>query len=203
MRGFLGSFGGGNSGLPKKSAASAEMRQQIQKGGKIKESADEKMKKMVQQKIDELQKAVMDGTAKKFMMPGAKAPEKAGMSKSAKKMMEMIAAKKAKKEMKALAQQVVIKPKSFSGGRLDADGKVYDSMGKLVATIDPKNGNIKNAYGVSVGKYKGDMMGNNKIANMITSSGPRNTSSSTAGVSSGISLGNFYGHDDKKDDSWW
>jgi hypothetical protein len=137
------------------------------------------------------------------MMPGAKAPEKAGMSKSAKKMMEMIAAKKAKKEMKALAQQVVIKPKSFSGGRLDADGKVYDSMGKLVATIDPKNGNIKNAYGVSVGKYKGDMMGNNKIANMITSSGPRNTSSSTAGVSSGISLGNFYGHDDKKDDSWW
>ena len=51
--------------------------------------------------------------------------------------------------------QMVIKPRMFtgpSGGRLTANGKIYDKNFKEVLYID-KSGNIKNKMGMKIGKY--------------------------------------------------
>jgi hypothetical protein len=210
MRGFLGGFGGfggGNSGL-KSSGASADMKKQLLKGGKTAETQQEKMKKMIEAKRDAMNEEIMKGNGKKFQLPGTKQGEGSGLSKTAKKMMQMIAEKKAKEKMKKEAAMVAVKKRSYDGGYMSEDGKIYNAAGKVVATVDMKSGNIKNGLGMTVGKYKDDFFGNGKIQKIIANSAAKKPATSAGSIygtmSTPSSTGSIYGtFDDKKDDSWW
>ncbi len=208
MRGFLGGFGGfgGGSSL-KSSGAGAEMKKQLLKGGKTVETQQEKMQKMIDAKREAMNKELLEGSMKKFQLPGTKQAETMGLSKTAKKMMQMIAEKKAKEKIKKQAQMVAIKKRNYDGGYMGEDGKIYNAQGKVVASVDMKNGNIKNSLGIVVGKYKDDFMGNNKIQSMIKNSAPKApvTAGSIYGtMSTPSSSGSIYSSfSESKDDSWW
>ena len=64
-------------------------------------------------------------------------------------------AAEAREKERVKKAQMVIKPRVFhgpNGGRLTANGKIYDNSFKEILRID-KNGNITNKMGMKLGKY--------------------------------------------------
>jgi hypothetical protein len=159
----------------KNNAAKAAMLQQIQKGGKVKETEQEKHKRMLKAKTEEiLQQALLSNKRNKgIAIPGTKEPEKK-FSKTTQKVLQAMAAARLAKQAKLDAMRVVVKKKTFSnGGRVDEKGRIFTPQGKQVGQIELKNGKIKNMFGFEVGKYKDGYMTQVKISKLIETSMPK------------------------------
>lgn len=126
---------------PRKRSAAAElMRLEIEKKGKL--PAGERYKLLMKKKLDaNKQKAMFHNGGRK-------------MSKRAEQALKEIAAKKAAKEAKALRRMVIVQPKIYHNGKLNAKGKITDIEGNVVAEVNTKNGKMATATGWGLGKYK-------------------------------------------------
>jgi hypothetical protein len=132
-------FGGGRE-PGKRSAASELMRFEIEKKGKL--PPGERYKMLLKKKLAESRQKAM------FNKPGGRT-----MSKRAEQALKEIAAKKAAKEAKALRRMVIVQPKIYHNGKLNAKGNILDIEGNIVGKIDTKNGKMT-ASGSNLGKYK-------------------------------------------------
>ena len=187
-----------------RSLAGEATKLQLRKGGKTAElTQQEKFKALLEAKKAALgMKAAAGSNASKFQLPGTKSSDDKPreMSKSFKKLMAIMELKKARKETKKVNDAVVIKSRYFNGGQVDKNGKVLDVNGKIIGTVDLKTGNIKNAWGMTIGKYKDDSFGNYKVQRFIDK---ENSAPKSGGADSG---GGFWGvgaPDSGKDDGGW
>lgn len=76
------------------------------------------------------------------------------LSARAQEAVDQMEKKKKAKERKILEQMVVVKAQNFTNGRIGKDGKVYDIMGNLIASVNKKNGRISTGGGMGLGRYK-------------------------------------------------
>lgn len=127
-------------------------RMEIERGGKLPLTSQERYRHILKKKLEESQ-ANAASSKPLFQLPGTKAPERK-MSKKAEQALKEIAQRKAAKEEKALRQMVVVQPRTFSdAGRIDAKGQAYDLGNNLTLKVDRKTGKIKTMGGWAVGKY--------------------------------------------------
>src|SRR5690606_17796723 len=117
------------SGGSKKPKVSHQALMQARTNGRVKieESAQDRYKKLMAQKMAEYNDPLKRSASKsnKFQLPGAKADDKPKeLSKSARQMLELIAMKKARKEAKKLAAMTGVKPGYINGGSIDKKGNV-------------------------------------------------------------------------------
>ncbi len=168
-------FGGGRA--PGKFSPASELaRLEIQKGGKLPPAARYKyiLKKRMEmaQGIQEmhskskfkavsdyksiLDKKINDSNSKKMGDASGKY-----RSKRAADALKQIAMKKAAKEAKALRRMVVVQPRSFSNGSINAKGKIYDNANNMIGQVNLKNGSMVTMMGWSFGKYKPRSYGTN------------------------------------------
>ena len=148
------------------------MKTQLQKGGKLQaDTPEERFKKMVEEKKQAIMNKNMAGgnNSMKMHLPGTKPPEEGkGLSKSAQKILALMAEKKARKEAKKAAAAVAIKTKYFSnGGKLDANGNLYNAAGKIIGKVDGKTGVIKSSWGANLGKYSDSSAGDYKLSRIV------------------------------------
>lgn len=127
---------------PRQRSAAAElMRLEIEKKGKL--PPGERYKLLMKKKLEaNKQKAAFNN------------PNGRQMSKRAEQALKEIAAKKAAKEAKALRRMVIVQPKIYHNGKLNAKGKISDIEGNIIAEVNTKNGKIATTGGWSLGKYK-------------------------------------------------
>jgi hypothetical protein len=133
-------FGGGRDSR-KRSAAAELMRLEIDKKGKL--QPGERYKILLKKKLAAAREQAM------LKQAGGR-----NMSKKAEQAIKEIAAKKAAKEAKALRRMVIVQPKIYHNGKINAKGKVTDIEGNIVAQVNLKNGKMATAGGWSLGKYK-------------------------------------------------
>jgi hypothetical protein len=157
MRGFFGGAGGKNGGKKTTIRAGDIAKQSLLKGGKGKTmSQDELFEEVLKQKMEAKKKELGYGGGK-FGLPGTDPNQQKQPSKAAMMAIQKIAEKQAKKEMKRKAQEIELKPRFLmtnnGGGQIDKTGKVRDSSGRVIFTIDSKTGKVKNAWGLPVGRY--------------------------------------------------
>lgn len=127
----------------KKSIAQEILRLEVEKKGKL--DPQERFKFIMQRKLEESRKKVELAKAEKSHRP---------MSKKAEKALKDIAAKKAAKEQKRLRQMVIIQPRTYTNGRLNKKGGIYDIAGNKVGQVNAKNGKISTYLGTHLGHYK-------------------------------------------------
>ena len=91
-----------------------------------------------------------------------------GRSKGYMSALKVAQQKRMKDKAKRNDKKVKIVPKAFKGGKLDANGKITNSKGQVIATINPETGVIKDAMGMKVGKYKPFSFGSeNKLERLV------------------------------------
>ncbi len=138
-------------------------------------TSDERYKKMVSEKMDAYKKEAMKGAKFGVMLPGTSGGGERQMSKSAMETLEKMARDKAKREMKkgSKRKEVNITPKfltGMQGGRIDADGRIYDSHNKIVASIDKKTGKVKASNGTHICNWSGSSYNEYTIARFLEKS---------------------------------
>ena len=90
-----------------------------------------------------------------FVLPGTEESETT-YSKGYIDAVERAKNKNLQKRIKQRDNAVKIKARNFGGeygGRIDAKGRVTNNKGRIVLTVDPETGIIKNSMGTNVGKY--------------------------------------------------
>ncbi len=132
-------FSGGRDDK-KRSAASELMRLEIQKKGKL--QPGERYKMLLKKKLAASREKAMFGNNGRVM------------SKKAEMALREIAAKKAAKEAKALRRMVIVQPKIYHNGKINAKGKITDIEGNIVAQVNTKNGKMATTGGWALGKYQ-------------------------------------------------
>lgn len=127
-------------------------RLEIEKGGKLPFTPQERYRRILKEKMAESRKEAA-GKKPSFNLPGA-IPLDRKMSKKTEEALRQISMRKAMKEEKALRKMVVVQPRIFSdAGRIDAKGNAYDLGNNLTLKVDRKTGKIKTQTGWTVGKY--------------------------------------------------
>ena len=144
-----------------KSAKAAFMKS-LQKGSKTAAPADpeERYNEMFKEKLNEVRGEALKGAKYTFNLPGTDPTQCKELSKGAQEIIQKIAEKKAKSAEKKMkkADVVSVNAKYFmgqQGGRIDSAGKIYDSAGQHIMTVDKKSGKIKleGGRGGTVGNY--------------------------------------------------
>jgi hypothetical protein len=127
---------------PRKRSAAAElMRLELDKKGKL--PPGERYKLLLKKKLA--------ASKEKAMMSN---PNGRRMSKRAEQALKEISARKAAKEAKALRRMVIVQPKIYHNGKLNAKGKITDIEGNIVAQVNTKNGKMATTGGWGLGKYR-------------------------------------------------
>jgi len=134
-------FSGGREG-GKRSVAAELMRLEIEKKGKF--QPGERYKILLKKKLA--------ASREKAMLSN---PTGRKMSKKAEQALREIAAKKAAKEAKAMRRMVIVQPKIYHNGKINAKGKITDIEGNIVAQVNTKNGKMATTGGWALGKYQG------------------------------------------------
>lgn len=159
-------YTGGRSGSKTMGEAARLKRLEIEKGGKLPFTPQERYRRILKKKMEESR-----GEASKvstFNLPGAK-PVERKMSKRTEEALRQISMRKAMKEEKELRKMVVVQPRVFSdAGRIDKNGNAYDLGNNLTLKVDRKTGKIKTQTGWTVGKYKNKR---NFMNNMLLTEG--------------------------------
>ena len=125
----------------KRSPAGELMRLELKKKGRL--PAVERYKFLLNKKIQEAKKEAM--LAPK---PGRI------MSKKAEDALKQIAMKKAAKQEKIMRRMVVVQPRVWHNGSINAKGKIHDVAGNYVGRVNTKNAKISFFSGFAGGKYK-------------------------------------------------
>lgn len=136
-------FSGGRELGKQKTIAQEIMYLEVQKKGKL--DSQERFKFIMKRKLEESRKKVELAKQSKGGRP---------MSQKAEKALKDIAAKKAAKEQKALRRMVIIQPRTFTNGRLNKKGGIYDIAGNKVGQVNSKDGKIATYLGTHLGYYK-------------------------------------------------
>lgn len=174
-RGFTGSRGTGgqfgNFSIKKQSGKDAFMKK-MRGESDDKLSPEERYQKMVEEKTAAIKKEAMKGARFGVSLPGTDASQDSRqMSKSAQEMIDKMARDKAKKALKkAKRKEVNIQPKlltGMQGGRIDSDGRIYDSHNKCIAKIDKKTGKVKSSSGTHICNWTGSSYNEYTIARFI------------------------------------
>jgi len=199
-RGFTGSRGGT---VGSKSAKDIYMKAQkaSAKGGVLTQA--EQYEQLLAEKMSELKNKATGTKRFSFSLPGTDSGAQKELSASAKQVLEKMAVKKAKEEMKKREKKrgVVIVPKYLTGmygGRIDSDGRIY-ANGAVIASINKKTGEVRDKKGTFVCKYKGTSFDEFKISRFIAEHCVRVASGNTlwgtgSGSAPAISPGNFWGN---------
>jgi len=101
---------------------------------------------------------MMYGVNKKnygFTLPGTEENE-TKHSKGYIDAVELAKGRNLQKKIKQRDNAIKIKARNFSGefgGRIDSKGRVMNNKGRIVLTVDPDTGIIKNNMGTNVGRY--------------------------------------------------
>lgn len=162
-RGF---FGGGGTGdgknpfqkKPFNSALLAGRKRRRDLHDLVEERTTHKLKSQKEILSDKLEE-MMYGMNKKnygFQLPGTEGEEKTH-SKGYMEAIEHAKRKSLKQKIKLREKKVKITPRAFdgeAGGRIDAKGRVMDKKGRIVLTVDPETGVIKNNSGMKIGRYE-------------------------------------------------
>jgi hypothetical protein len=145
--------GARDTGAKKMGEAARLKRLEIELGGKLPISNEERYKRILKKRLEENHSKAASQKST-FQLPGTK-PVERKMSKKAEQALSQIAQRKAAKEEKALRQMVIVQPRVFSdAGRIDSKGNAYDLGNNLTLKVDVKTGKIKTNTGWTVGKYK-------------------------------------------------
>jgi hypothetical protein len=132
-------------------------------------TSQEKYQRILDKKINELKISALS-RGSRFSMTGEQ--EDKPVSRGMEMFIQKQAEKLAKAEYKKLQEQTMmkIKPVSFAtGGGINKKGIITGKDGRMIATINPKTGQIKGTDGSNLGKYKsgGGYTSENKIVNYI------------------------------------
>lgn len=131
------------------------------------------------------------------------------LSDKAQKVVQAMAEDKARQALKKMENEIAMKSEikrmKVNGGRIEADGKVYNDAGKQVAQIDPISGKIAAGW-LTHGKYKPDsMFSKQKIEKIISKSNEGPTSFTGQKIDSNST--GFWGVGAPKNDGdsggWW
>lgn len=209
MRALFGrGTGGGSSGTKYGSGGSRSLTGMLKDATKMqtmnkkeKLTSKEKYQKIFDDKMDSMKaEMAQKGHGNGFRLPGSKAEAPKPLSAAAQKALEMMAAKKAKKELSKARKVPEITPKSFTGaagGRIDGKGNIYNAQGQIMFKVDPKSGKIKNRAGNTVGTYKNNSYSDFHIAQLLAkvtppggaAGGPMNNPWGSGGAAGGTSSG--------------
>ena len=185
MANRMGGMMGGVGNKKKKRNASEEYKKAMMNEKQLDHA---KMEELFQDEFDKLVKA----TKRKASF--GKKGEEQEMGDNTKAALEMIARRQAKGAFKQYkkekdAKQIKIDVKSFTGmqgGRIDKNGRIYDSANQVILTVDMKTGKIKNKWGSTVGKYKaGSSYSEFSLAKLIDKYDSRKQKSFTMGAGVG------------------
>lgn len=146
----------------KKNSASKMFMKQLEKGKKnATMTQEERYHEILIEKTKEIEKELLSGINKySFNLLGTDGSQAKAVSKSAQAILDKIAEKRAKRLEARLKKPdtLEITPKFYTGmqgGRVDAQGYIYDSAGQWILTIDKKTGKVKNRKtGTTVCKFK-------------------------------------------------
>lgn len=156
-------YSGARGGTKKLGEAARLTRLEMEKGGKLPMSTQDRYKRILKKKLEESREKA-SASKPLFQLPGT-APMQRKMSKRAEQALKEIAARKAAKEEQELRRSVIVQPRHFSdAGRIDAKGNAYDLGNNLTLKVDLKTGTIKTSTGWTVGKYKAK---NKYMTNML------------------------------------
>lgn len=206
-----------SDGSKKSSSASAQFMKALKKnGGKASgatgSDATERYQSILKEKMADVRSQAMMGGSYGFHLPGTDPSECRQLSAGAQEILQKIAERKAKKAAKKEKKEDIISitPKyltGIQGGRIDKSGKIFDSKGAHILTIDKKTGKIKNEKtGCSVGTYKPNCgFSQHRIAELVAkydSSKKGSLWGTTPAAPSGGG-GNIWGHSDDGKNNWW
>lgn len=184
----------------------------------------------VAMKDDEKNKSMSTNTSYTFQLPLADSSQTQQLSRGAQEIVGRMAQKQAEKQQAALMRlaKVRVIPKQFTGetsGRIETDGRIYDSAGQHIMSIDKENGDIRLVEtGQVVGNYStGSTYSEHRIVELIGMYSTTNNSGWYAGGSQQAYNGNGSGNwgketnscgnasiwgsadngEAKDDNSWW
>ncbi len=179
-RGFFGSGGlgkGRNPFAPKGKDMSAQFSRKRKRSlQEMVESKNTHAVRSHKEMLSDLLDARMMNPGKSgmsFKLPGTgDGDDSGGRSKGYLAAMKVAQEKRMKAKAKRNDNKVKVVPKAFGGefgGKIDANGKITNGKGQVVATVNLETGIIKDNMGMKVGKYKPFAFGmDNKIEKIIS-----------------------------------